>query len=89
MSDNVALVSGVQQSDSVIHVHISIFFKLFSNLGYCQILNIFVQLHNKFLLVIYFKYSSMYMHMIFLIPSQYLVDSRHLIEKRSPKDVHV
>ena len=31
------LVSGVQQSDSVIHVHISIFFKFFSHLGYYRI----------------------------------------------------
>ena len=30
--NNVVLVSGIQQSDSVIHVHLSILFKFFSHL---------------------------------------------------------
>ena len=36
------LASGVQQSDSVIHIHISpfFFFKLFSHLGYYRVVNI-------------------------------------------------
>ena len=34
------LVSGVQQSDSVLHTHIYIFFIFFSIIGYYKILNI-------------------------------------------------
>ena len=37
---NVVLVSGVQQTDSVIHPYISIFFKFFSLIGYYKILGI-------------------------------------------------
>ena len=37
--DNVVLVSDVQQSDSVIPLHVPIFFKLFTHLDYCRILN--------------------------------------------------
>ena len=36
---NIVLVSGVQQSDSVIHVHISIFVRFFSHVGYYRILS--------------------------------------------------
>ena len=43
---NVALVSGVQQNDSVIYIHICIiyifFFRFFSIIGYYKILNILV-----------------------------------------------
>ena len=41
MINNVMLVSGIQQSDSVIHIHIYIFFffEFFSHLGYYQILS--------------------------------------------------
>ena len=35
----VVLVSGVQQSDSVINIHTSIFFRFFSHLGYYRILS--------------------------------------------------
>ena len=37
--NNVVLVSDVQQSDSVIPLHVPIFFKLFTHLDYCRILN--------------------------------------------------
>ena len=37
---NVVLVSGVQQSDSVTHTHIPIFFRFFSLIGYYKILSI-------------------------------------------------
>ena len=36
---NVVLVSGVQHSDSVIHIHILIFFRLFSHIDYYRILS--------------------------------------------------
>ena len=36
---NVVLVSGVQQSDSIIHIHIFILFRLFSHIGYHRILS--------------------------------------------------
>ena len=37
---NVILVSGVQQNDSIIHIHIYLFFfKLFSRLGYYRVLS--------------------------------------------------
>ena len=36
--NNVVLVSDVQQSDSVIHIHVSFFFKCFSHLGYHRVL---------------------------------------------------
>jgi len=37
---NVGLVSCVQQSDSVIHVHASFFFKFFPHLGYSSVLRV-------------------------------------------------
>ena len=37
--NNVALISGVQQGDSFIHIHVSILFKFFSLLGCCRILS--------------------------------------------------
>ena len=38
---NVVLVSGVQQSESVIHIHIStlFFFRLFSHIGHYRVLS--------------------------------------------------
>ena len=36
---NVVLVLGIQQSDSVIYWHISIFFRFFSHIGYYRILS--------------------------------------------------
>ena len=45
------LVSDVQQSDSVIHVHISILFQLLSHLGYYRILTPvanFLKIHSMF-----------------------------------------
>ena len=37
---NVMLVSGVQQSDSVLHTHIPIFFRFFALISYYKILSI-------------------------------------------------
>ena len=54
---NVVLVSGVQQSDSVIHIHVSIIFQIL--LPFRLLQNI--ELYRRSLLVIYFKYSSVYM----------------------------
>ena len=31
---NSVLISGVEQSDSIIHIHVTMFFKFFSHLGY-------------------------------------------------------
>ena len=36
---NVVLVSGVQHSDSVIHIHIFFFFRFFSHIGHYRILS--------------------------------------------------
>ena len=51
--DNVELVSGVQQSDSVIHVHARFFFKFFPHLGYSSVLGRVV-LDSKTLLIFFF-----------------------------------
>ena len=53
MIKNVVLVSGVQQSGSVLHIHISIFQTLFPFRFPCAI-------HSRPLLVTYFKYKSAY-----------------------------
>ena len=56
-----SLVSDVQQSDSVIHKHPSIFFKFFSHLGYYRILSrVFWAIYSRSLLVVNFKDSSVY-----------------------------
>ena len=52
------LVSGVQQSDSVIHIHV---FRLYSIIGYYKMLNIVSCVIHKFLLLIDFMYDSLYM----------------------------
>ena len=36
---NVVLVAGVQQSDSVIHIHVFILFQIFTHIGYYRILS--------------------------------------------------
>ena len=51
---NVGLVSGVQQSDSVIHIHISILCRRFSHIGYYRIVSRIPVLDSRSLLVIYF-----------------------------------
>ena len=53
------LVSGVQQSDSVIHIHTSILFQVLS--PYKLLQEYWVEspvLYSRFLLIIYFIYSS-------------------------------
>ena len=37
--NNVVLISGVQQGDTVIHIHVTTFFKLCSHLDYYRVLN--------------------------------------------------
>ena len=39
MINNVLLISGVQQRDTVIHIHVTPFFKLYSHLDYYTVLN--------------------------------------------------
>ena len=62
---NVVLVSGVQQSDSVIHI--AIIFQILFHTGYIRILIEFPVLYSRSLLITYFIYSSVYM----LIPKIY------------------
>ena len=61
---NIVLVSGVQQSDSVIHV----FFRLFSIIGYYKTLNTVPVLYSKSLLFIYLMYNSFFKPVLLLIP---------------------
>ena len=56
---NVVLVSGVQQSVSVMHIYIYIFFRFSSLEGYLNILGTVPVLYNKTLLFIF--YSCVYM----------------------------
>ena len=50
------LLSGVQQSESVVSVHIHFFFRFFSCIGHYRALRRVPCLYNRFLLVIYFIY---------------------------------
>ena len=54
LSYNVVLVSGTQQSESDIHINISI---LFSKLGYYKLLSIFSVLYSRFQLIIYYTWQ--------------------------------
>ena len=54
------LVSGVEQSDSVIHTHISILFQILFHYRLLQSIE-FPVLYSRSLLIIYFIYSSVYM----------------------------
>ena len=58
---SVALVSAVQQSESVIRIHISTFFRFFSHIGHYRVLSRVPCVYSRSLLVIYFIYSSVYM----------------------------
>ena len=49
----IVLVAGVQQSDSVIHIHIFILFQIFSHIGYYRLLIEFPVLYSRSLLVIH------------------------------------
>ena len=55
---NNVLVSGVQQSDSVIHICVSILFQVLFPFRLLQNTKQFPVPDNRSLLVIYFKYSS-------------------------------
>ena len=70
---NVMIVSGVQQSNSAIYMHISIFpHSISSHPGYHTTLK-FPVLHSRPLLIIHFKYSSVYMS----IPNSLILPSPH------------
>ena len=59
MIENVVLVSGIKNSDSVIHY--LFFYRFFSCRGYYRILNIeFPVLHSRLLLIIDYIYISVY-----------------------------
>ena len=61
MINNVVLVSGVQQSDSVIHTHVSILFQILSPFRLLQNTEQeFPVLYSRSLLVFYLKYSQFY-----------------------------
>ena len=60
MISSVVFVSNVQQSDSVIHIHVSVLFQILSPFRLLQNVE-FPVLYNRSLLVIYFKYNSVYM----------------------------
>ena len=49
----IVLVAGVQQSDSVINIHIFILFQFFSHIGYYRLLIEFPVLYSRSLLVIH------------------------------------
>ena len=52
----IVLVSGVQQSDSIIRIHIFIIFQIFSHIDYYRLLIEFPVLYSRSLLVIYFTH---------------------------------
>jgi len=60
------LVSGILQSDSVIHIHICILLENLTSYKLSQNIE-FPALYSRSLLVIYLTYSSMYMHPKLLI----------------------
>ena len=63
---NVVLVSGVQQSDSVIYIHIFILFQIFSIMVYHRILNIVLPvLYSRTLLFTHYIHNSLHL----LIPN--------------------
>ena len=51
---DIMLVSGIQQSESVIHIHVATFFRLFSHLGRYRVE--FPVLYSRSLLVLYFAW---------------------------------
>ena len=57
---NVVLVSGVLQSDSVIHIHICILLENLPSYKLSQTVD-FPVLYNRSLLAVYLKYSTVYM----------------------------
>ena len=51
---NVVLVSAVQQSESVLHIHISLFLRFFTHLGHYRVLSRVPYATQQVLLIIYF-----------------------------------
>ena len=49
----------------VIQLYTYIFFELFSTIGYYEVLNIVLVLHSKSLLLVCFKYSSLYLLILY------------------------
>ena len=77
------LLSGVQQTDSVIYVMYLFFSKFFFHLSYYRVLSTDLVLYSRSLLVIYFKYSSLYMSIpnyqsIYFLNNRQLLNSRQL-----------
>ena len=56
---NIVLVSGILQSDSVIHIHICILLENLTSYKLSQTVD-FLVLYNRSLLAIYLKYSTVY-----------------------------
>ena len=67
------LASGVQQSDSVTHIHISVLFQILFPFRLLQNIE-FPVLYSRSLLVIYFKYGSVCMS----IPNSQGIPPPHL-----------
>ena len=70
---NIVLVSGILQSDSVIHIHICILLENLTSYKLSQNIE-FPALYSRSLLVIYLIYSSMYM----FIPSSWFIPPWHV-----------
>ena len=70
---NIVLVSGILQSDSVIHIHICILLENLTSYKLSQNIE-FPALYSRSLLVIYLTYSSMYM----FIPSSWFIPPWHV-----------
>ena len=58
---NIALISSVQKSMSVMHIHISALYLEYSHISHYSVFVEFPVLWSRFLLVTYFTYSSVYM----------------------------
>ena len=65
LTNGVVVVSGVQQSKSVIHLFISILFRFFSRIGYYTVLS-FPVVYSRSLLPIYFIYVCMYTYILYM-----------------------
>ena len=56
---NVVFVSGVQQSESALHIHISILLRLSSHMGHCRVLSRLPCAEQQVLIgIVYFKFSE-------------------------------
>ena len=62
---NAVLVFAIEQSGSVIHIHISTLFRFFSHVGHYRVLRGVPYAPRSFLLFIYFTYCRVYMSVPF------------------------